>query len=135
MGVANVQFKRSELNIYCSEFGTIGKSCENENQNVEKGGLGLRGGSRHEGFGVFEVILLEPVISKFETLPQFFSTKYPRLVYRRPEPSAQQSVSSHGFSQEAQVINASLRWNASVRRPEPSHRHSMLAPMVSVPPD
>ena len=32
-------------------------------------------------------------------------------------------------------INASLRWNASVRRPEPSHRHSMLAPMVSVPPD
>ena len=32
-------------------------------------------------------------------------------------------------------INASLRWNASVRRPEPSHRHSMLAPMVSVHPD
>ena len=34
------------------------------------------------------------------------------------------------LARRPESINAALRRNASVRRPEPSHPHSMLAPMV-----
>ena len=47
----------------------------------QKGGVKFKEGSRHEGVSVFEVKLLEPVFFQFfETLPQFFSMKYPQLV-------------------------------------------------------
>ena len=77
------------------------------------------------------------MIQFFETLPQFFSMKYPQLVGLIQEAWAiRTAVCLLPWLQSGgESVNASLIRNASVRRPEPSHRHSMLVPMVSVPPD
>ena len=104
----------------------------------KKGGW-VKGCSRHEGFGVFEVKLLEPVISNFwNTAPIFVHEVSPDwLSHSGGILSHQNSSLSAPMAsvRRPESINAALRRNASVRRPEPSHGHTMLAPMVSVPPD